>query len=466
MNFTDYDFLLFFLFVFSAYWLVQRTAWQNMLLLVAGFVFYGWAHPWYALLLGLSSAVDYFLAHGIARHRARAGGLVALSVLVNVGVLGFFKYGNFITPGLAEALQRIGWEADFLFMEVILPVGLSFYTLKKLAYILDVSRGVLEPVRDPLAFGLFVSFFPQITAGPIDRAQTLIPQIQSARVWSADHFYRAWPLIVMGFFKKIVIANTLSAAVDRVFAYQHPPHVMLLAGGLGFAVQVLADFSAYTDLARGLAHLFGFETSKNFDAPYLSLTPTEFWNRWHITLSTWLRDYIFFPLRRRLIRAGAPGWLSDALPPIVTMLVSGIWHGAGWTYVLWGGLFGILIVIYQWLGLGGAWKPSNRFHAFFAWLVMISILTILFLIFRAPSLEWLVAAWRTGAAFGTSDEITATVINLSVTLCFTLPLAVKHMLDRAFRPDSNLHVVYYVAATVVMFVYLNAAAPDFIYFRF
>jgi len=466
MNFTEYNFLLFFLIVFSAYWLIKRTAWKNLLLLVAGFVFYGWVHPWYALLLGLSIAVDYFIALGIAGDRSRSGRLTALSVLFNVGTLAFFKYGNTIAPGLEGAFRQFGWEADFALKQVILPAGLSFYTLKKLAYIIDVSRGALEPVRDPLAFALFVSFFPQITAGPIDRAQTLIPQIQAARVWKAGYFHRAWPLIVMGFFKKIVIANTLAAAVDRVFAYQHPTRFMLLVAGLTFAIQVLADFSAYTDLARGLARLLGFETSENFHAPYLSLTPTEFWNRWHITLSTWLRDYIFFPMRRALLRARAPGWMSDTLPPIITMLLSGIWHGAGWTYALWGGLFGVLIVAYQWLGMGGVWKPASRFHAFIAWLAMIFILTVLFLIFRAPSLQWLGAAWKTGAAFGTPDELTAALINLSTALCFMLPLTIKHLLDRAFRPDSNLHVIYYVAATLAMFVYLNAATPDFIYFRF
>ena len=272
----------------------------------------------------------------------------------------------------------------------------------------------------------------------------------------------------MGFFKKMVVANMLSVAVDRVFGLQQPTILMVLAAGLGFTVQILADFSAYTDLSRGVARLFGFETSENFNAPYLSLTPTEFWNRWHITLSTWLRDYIFFPLRRSLLRARVrpPQWLIDALPPLVTMLVSGIWHGAGWNFVIWGGAHGVLIVVYQWLGMGGTWKPSNWLTRSIAWLVMFFFISILFLTFRLPSLGWLTPILQTSPLVGSPDEWTAAVASLSMILCFTAPLVIKHALDRALRPDSNLHAVFYVAATVLMFVYLNSAKPDFIYFRF
>lgn len=468
MNFTEYDFLLFFILIFCAYWLLKRPAWQNMLLLGASYIFYGWAHPWYGVLLGVSTAADYFLALGIAKHRERTKWYMTLSLLLNVGVLAFFKYFNFFAADVSGLLSGLGIRADEILTQILLPAGLSFYTLKKLAYMFDVSRGTLEPVRDPIAFSLFVSFFPQINAGPIDRAQKLIPQIQSERIWNAENFYQAWPLIVMGFFKKMVIANMLSVAVDRAFGLQQPTLLMVLIAGLGYTVQVLADFSAYTDLARGVARLFGFETSENFNAPYLALTPTDFWNRWHITLSTWLRDYIFFPLRRSLLRARVrlPQWVVDAIPPLVTMLVSGIWHGAGWNFVVWGGTFGVLIVVYQRLGMGGNWKPSNWWTRGMAWLVMFSFISILFLIFRIPSLGWLTLILQTSPLIGSPDELTVAMATLSMILCFSAPLLIKHFMDRLLRPDSNLHALYYVAATVVMFVYLNSNQPDFIYFKF
>ncbi|HSQ38790.1 MAG TPA: MBOAT family O-acyltransferase, partial [Anaerolineales bacterium] len=347
MALTSYDFLLFFLVVFTLYWLVRRRQWQNMLLLAASYIFYGWVHPWYALLLGLATLADYGLALGIARHRTRTRLFLTFSLLLNLGLLGFFKYYNFFSEGLVAALTNLGLQADALLVRVLLPAGLSFYILKKLAYLLDVARGDLEPTRDLLGFSLFVAFFPQITAGPIDRAQKLLPQIQSERTWKPENFYSAWPLIVMGFFKKVVIADTIRVTVDRAFSLKEPTIALLLAASLGFTLQILADFSAYTDLARGVARLLGFETSENFRSPYLALTPTDFWNRWHITLSAWLRDYIFFPLRRGVLRARWPHWLTDIVPPLLTMFISGRWHGAGWTFVVWGLFYGVLIVIYQ-----------------------------------------------------------------------------------------------------------------------
>jgi D-alanyl-lipoteichoic acid acyltransferase DltB (MBOAT superfamily) len=469
MTFTEYDFLIFFLVFFSAYWLIKRKSWQNLLLLAASYIFYGWVHPWYALMLGLSTLVDYALALGIARNRARTKWYMALSLLFNLGVLCFFKYYNFFNEGLFQWLTSLGIQADVFIVRSLLPAGLSFYTLKKLAYMFDVSRGTLEPSRDLVGFGLFAAFFPQINAGPIDRAQKLLPQIQSERTWKADYFYNAWPLIVMGFFKKVVIADTIANyAVIPIFNLQHPTPLMLGSAALAFTVQILADFSAYTDLSRGVALLFGFETSENFNAPYQSLTPTEFWNRWHITLSTWLRDYIFFPLRRTLLRSKVqlPAWLVDALPPLVTMLVSGIWHGVGWTYVLWGGFYGVLIVLYQALGLGGSWKPSNWLTRAFAWLVMFSMIVVSFAVFRASSLQWLTGILTSGLTVGSPEQRMAAIFSLSIAIIYSLPLLLKWQMERKLPKDSFLHEVYFVAATILMLIYINSTATDFVYFQF
>jgi alginate O-acetyltransferase complex protein AlgI len=254
--------------------------------------------------------------------------------------------------------------------------------------------------------------------------------------------------------------------VDRIFSLKEPTLALLFIGSLGFALQILADFSAYTDLARAVARLFGFETSENFRSPYLSLTPTDFWNRWHITLSTWLRDYIFFPLRRALLRSRLPRFMIDALPPLVTMFVSGLWHGAGWTYVVWGLSYGVLIVIYQAIGMGGAWKPASKWTGFAAWLVMFAFIIFSFAIFRTPSLGWLGSVLTSGQWGGSADHLAVTVSTLSLMAFYAAPLIMKMLMDRRLPLDSFWHDLYYVAATVAMLAYLNSAAPDFIYFQF
>ena len=459
MVFTSYEFLLFFLIVLILYWQVKRCAWQNLLLLIASYIFYGWVHPWYALLLGLSTLADFYLAVGIERRRDRRSLFVIISLFFNLGIWVFFKSFDFFSDNLMLPIDA-NWAGIFL------HVGLSFYNLKKLAYIFDVSRGAIQPTHKLIEFALFISFFPQINAGPIDRAQRLLPQMQSTRVWSAENFHAAWPLLVMGFFKKLVIADTVRTAIDPVFMLKEPSILLLLAASLGFMLQIFADFSAYTDLSRAIARLFGFDTPENFRSPYLAITPTDFWNRWHISLSSWLRDYVFFPLRRTLLRANAPAWLTDALPALVTMLTSGIWHGADWTYVVWGGFFGILIVIYQLLGLGGAWNPSSRPKRFLAWLIMFVLLVFSFMIFRAPSLGWLANIFLKGSFIGPTDQALAALISFSIIAFYAMPLMIKAIMDRFIHPSSILFDLYYVLATIAMLAYLNVSAPDFVYFRF
>jgi D-alanyl-lipoteichoic acid acyltransferase DltB (MBOAT superfamily) len=468
MSFTTLTFWLFFAVTLALYWLVRERGWQNLLLLVASYIFYGWVDAWLAVMLGVSTLVDFFLARQMGtRERPEARRpFVLASLALNLGVLAFFKYYNFFSADLARVANVLGIQNDFLLTTVLLPAGLSFYTLKKLAYMIDVSRGTLQPSRSLSDFALYVSFFPQIVAGPIDRPQTLMPQIEAQRTWKAAFFYSAWHLILMGLFKKLVIANSAGAITERVFNLQEPTLLLAVAGALGFTLQILADFSAYTDLSRGVAYLLGFETSENFRSPYLSLTPTEFWNRWHITLSFWLRDYVFFPLRRFLLRQQRlPTWTVQAIPPLVTMLVSGIWHGAGWTYFLWGGMYGILIVIYQSLGMGGSWRPANRMQTLLAWFVMFSFIVFGWMLFAAPSLEWLGKAFS-GPVVGTLQQQAVALVTLSITIIYSIPLIVKMLLDRASREDSLVRGLYYAGATAMLFVYVNSATPDFIYFQF
>jgi D-alanyl-lipoteichoic acid acyltransferase DltB (MBOAT superfamily) len=453
VSFTSVEFLIFFAAVFALYWLARERRWQNALLLVASYVFYGWVHPWYAVMLGAATLADYFIARGMLAHPERKRGLLWLSLLLNLGVLAFFKYYNFFSPSL---LARI-----------ILPAGLSFYTLKKLGYILDVSKGTLKPTHSLLDFALYVAFFPQIVAGPIERPQKLIPQLEATRVWKWDNFSEAWPLIVMGLFKKIVIADSVKVIVDQIFSLNQPGGFLLLAASLGFTLQILADFSAYIDIARGIAKLLGFETSENFNKPYLSLSPTDFWNRWHITLSTWLRDYVFFPTRRALMRARIrlPDGLIQIIPPLLTMFISGLWHGAGWTFIVWGLYYGVLISAYQLIGLRGDWKPKSAWGTGLAWLVMFGFIVFGWTIFRAPSLAWLgQSMFQTPFIKGQAD-LTVGLIALSMTFFYSLPLLIKWGLDRLPK-DSWLMAAYFALATAAIIIFINSASPDFIYFQF
>ena len=465
MSFDSLAFLGFFLVVFILYWLVPRQGIQNLLLLVASYVFYGWIHPWYAILLGFSTVADYLLTHGIKRVPSHHRLFTWTSIILNVGMLAFFKYYNFFNASFARFVSSFGVHPDLFLVDIALPLGLSFYTLKKLAYVLDVSRGVLEPTNDFIAFALFISFFPQLASGPIDRAQKLLPQFQQVRKWSAENFYSAWPMLVMGFFKKIVVADTMKIIVDRVFGLQEPTKLLVFSAGIGFALQILADFSAYTDLSRGFAILLGIQTSENFNRPYLSLNPTEFWNRWHITLSLWLRDYIFFPIRRALLKRRVPEWISQSVPPLVTMLVSGMWHGAGWTFVLWGLYYGVLIVLYQSIGLHGDWKPSSPIKIFLAWLVMFMLIVFGWIIFRASSIDWLWNVFVHGAWLGGRADLVITLITFSLTLFYAAPLALGYFLKGL--PKNHLAVsMYYALLTLGIIIFISSTSSDFIYFQF
>jgi D-alanyl-lipoteichoic acid acyltransferase DltB (MBOAT superfamily) len=270
--------------------LIKKTALQNIVLLVGGIVFYGWIHPWYVILLVVSITIDYFISLVLIRYETKRKLWLAISLVANIGTLAFFKYFNFFIGNVSSILNNSGLHVEPLVLNILLPAGISFFTLKKLSYIIDLSRKTVQPVSSFIDFALYVSFFPQVLAGPIDRARVLMPQIQMPRRWSWDYFQEAWPLLVMGLLKKIVVADNVQVIADQIFGIKSPSKLLLIAGMLAFTVQILADFSAYTDLSRGIAFLLGFETSENFKSPYLSLSPTDFWNRWHITLSTWLRD--------------------------------------------------------------------------------------------------------------------------------------------------------------------------------
>ncbi|NPV57351.1 MAG: MBOAT family protein [Anaerolineae bacterium] len=468
MSFTSLTFILFFIVTSVAHWLIRSRRWQNLLLLAASYVFVGYSSLEAVAILAAGTAVDALATGGMVSRPQNKKALLWVSLATNLGMLLVFKYFNFFAANVTGMLAGLGLETNTLTLKMALPLGISFYTLKKIAYVVVVYRGTLTPDGGWIDFALYVAFFPQFAAGPIDRPNHLLAQFSRTRTWHWENFFDAWQLLVTGVFKKLVIADTVANVVERIFLLEAPSIALLLVGGLGFTLQVLADFSAYTDLSRGVARLLGIESSPNFNAPYLAVSPSDFWNRWHMTLTAWLKEHIFFPLRRALARRelGRWRWLAWALPPLVTMLASGFWHGTGWTYILWGLYYGVLIVIYHALGL-----QPERWSAFtpkraLAWVVMFGLTVFGWLIFRAPSLKWLGdiltgSPWLYGRA-----DLVACLSSLSVIGVYALPLLVYHLLDRWQFSHAWLRPLVHAASAALTIIYLNAAPQDFIYFQF
>jgi alginate O-acetyltransferase complex protein AlgI len=334
--FNSPEYLLFLPLLMGIYWLSDNRRFQNALLLVGSYVFYGWWDWRFLGLIFLSSLVDYSIGLGFSRAltKTQRKALLALSLVVNLGMLGFFKYYNFFVGELSELLFSLGLGMNFSTLSIILPVGISFYTFQTLSYTIDVYKNRIEHCRDPIAFFAFVSFFPQLVAGPIERANNLVPQFLRERKFELDEGIKGLKQILWGLFKKVVIADSCAGHVDSIFANSDQlPGSVLLLGAIYFAFQIYGDFSGYSDIAIGSARLFGFRLMRNFAYPYFARDIAEFWRKWHISLSTWFRDYVYIPL------GGSRVSRSIAIRNIfVIFLVSGIWHGANWTFLVWGGL--------------------------------------------------------------------------------------------------------------------------------
>ncbi len=338
MLFNSIEFILFLPAVFLLYWFVfqRNLRAQNFFLLVASYVFYGWWDWRFLSLIALSSFADYFIGLRMAAEEdeRKRKWLLYASLAVNLGILGFFKYFNFFVDNFVAAFATVGVELHPRTLNIILPVGISFYTFQTLSYSIDIYRRKLEPTRDVIAFFAFVSFFPQLVAGPIERAKNLLPQFFKPRTFRYEQAADGMRQILWGAFKKVVIADNCAMYVDDIFAnYQHLPAGSLVLGTVLFAFQIYGDFSGYSDIAIGTARLFGFQLMRNFAYPYFSRDIAEFWRRWHISLSTWFRDYLYIPLGG----SRGPDWMK-VRNVFAIFLISGFWHGANWTFIVWGAI--------------------------------------------------------------------------------------------------------------------------------
>ncbi|MEM9544525.1 MAG: MBOAT family O-acyltransferase [Bacteroidota bacterium] len=337
MLFNSIDFIVFLPIVFVLYWMVKSNLKvQNFLVLTASYIFYGWWDWRFLSLIFFSTIVDYFVGLSLNRQdNLRKRRLLLLtSIVVNIGFLGFFKYYNFFLENFATAFTFFGGTIDAERLEIILPVGISFYTFQTMSYTIDVYRKKLEPTKDFIAFASFVSFFPQLVAGPIVRAKQLLPQFYIQRTFVYTKAADGLRQILWGIFKKVVIADNCAEYVNYIF--DRPEKFdgsTLLLGGVLFAFQIYGDFSGYSDIAIGTSRLFGIDLPKNFAFPYFSRDIAEFWRRWHISLSTWFRDYVYIPLGGSRVRIG-----KQIRNVFIIFLVSGFWHGANWTFIIWGAL--------------------------------------------------------------------------------------------------------------------------------
>jgi D-alanyl-lipoteichoic acid acyltransferase DltB (MBOAT superfamily) len=477
MAFNSIAFALFLPIVFLLYWIFSKKLFaQNFFLLVASYFFYAWWDYRFLALLFFSSLLNFLLGIGMdaEQSQSRRKLLMFASLLVNIGTLIVFKYMGFFVESFATFLNVFGLRANALTLNLILPLGISYYTFQMLGYTIDVYRKQFPATRDLLSFLIFTGFFPKLVAGPIERASNLLPQIQREREFKTAQAKDGARQMLWGFFKKVVIADNLAAPVDYIFThYASMSGATLLAGAFFFAIQIYCDFSGYSDMAIGTGHLFGIDLMRNFAYPYFSRDIGEFWRRWHISLSTWFRDYVFFPL----------GWLRrgkllGVRNVIITFTLSGLWHGANWTFISWGFLNGLYFVPQIIKGgqkrqsaivaQGKLWPSLNELRQMLA---TFSIVMLAWVFFRAGSLSHAFAYIMRALLHPLSGVVTEIHFALLMVVCFALLLVEwfqrnkAHALDIAHLPIALRWLAYYTIAALIFWYGVTGNVP-FIYVKF
>ena len=468
MLFTSIEFLVFLPVVFALYWLLNRhTRWQNLLVVVASYVFYGWWDWRFLLLIAFTSACSYFSGLIINNGRWRKAALWG-NIIINLGILGLFKYYDFFATELATLL---GLPPSTLILDLILPVGISFYTFQALSYSIDVYRNKLEPTRDIIAFFAYVSFFPQLVAGPIERATNLLPQFHKHREFDYSMAVDGVRQMLWGFFKKVVIADNCAIYVDDIWGnIAGQSSVNLAVAAALFSVQIYCDFSGYSDIAIGTAKLFDIRLMRNFNVPYFSRDIAEFWRRWHISLTTWFRDYVYIPLGGSRVNK-----VKIIRNTFIIFLVSGLWHGANWTFLAWGAFHALLFLP---LILMGKNRKHTDIVATDHWLPTIKELGQMLLTFILAALGWILFRSQSiGEAFEffaglSSNGLAGTSLPLR-TLTFVILLLLiewvqrkrEHGLDMSGVRNGVVRYAFYIATLAMIFVF-GVFNETFIYFQF
>jgi D-alanyl-lipoteichoic acid acyltransferase DltB (MBOAT superfamily) len=473
MLFNSWTFFVFFISVLALYYALPSHKKQNLLLLAASYVFYG-AWNWrFLFLIFISTTVDYLV--GLRLEKTSREGprrtLLAISVTVNLGILGFFKYFNFFIDSAASMLSWVGLNPNWPLLEVVLPVGISFYTFQTMSYAVDVYRGQMKAVRSFPDYALYIAFFPQLVAGPIERASRMLPQFQRKRATSSSQVVSGLWLTLWGLFKKAVVADNLAVIVNGVFSD------VSRADGAGtalavyaFAFQIYCDFSGYSDIARGVAKLLGFELRLNFNLPYIAKNPKEFWSRWHISLSTWLRDYLYISLG-----GNRKGKLKTYRNLMITMLLGGLWHGAAWHFILWGAYHGVLLVAHRAIRArrSAETPPRERGPLFRALsvLLMFHLACVGWILFRVESIGDvpLILANLAGGWALTQEVLRHLFIfSFTVSVLVFIEIWLRNADDPRERPlwRAAAGPVAVGGLLVLLVVFASPGGQDFIYFQF
>jgi alginate O-acetyltransferase complex protein AlgI len=470
--FNSVDFLVFLAIVYSLY-LVLPHRWQNWMLLIASYVFYGWWDWRFLGIIAFTTILDYAVSLKIVSSTSERSKKIFLSISVvcNLAMLGVFKYFNFFVGSFIHLSNQLGLHLDWVPLHIILPVGISFYTFQSISYSVDVFRGNIAPPRRFLDYALFVAFFPQMVAGPIQRATFFLPQVVLPRKVELNEVCRGAFLILYGLFKKTVIADGLATSVNGVFnSSSGNSRLDVLVATYLFVLQIYCDFSGYTDIARGVAKLMGFELSKNFKTPFYAASPSEYWTRWHISLSSWVKDYVYLPLALHYLRRD-DGKLNEYKPHLYSMVLMGLWHGAAWTFILWGLYHGTMLVAWD------VFRLPRSFRKVFIRPVRIlfyfQITALSLLIFRANSVhqlgDFLHLLFWGGSEPDRLDIFKpplSTLIGIPLFLVFDF-LAFHHSSDLFYRkwPAAARGSLVAILFILVLMGWSNAPA-EFIYFQF
>lgn len=469
MVFNSVSFLIFFALFFHLYWWINNKGsvkWRNIYLIIASYIFYGWWDWRFLGLIAISSLADYIIGIKISTAQSRhlRKSLLIASISINLGILGFFKYFNFFIESLAILFNNLNIPFHAGTLEIILPVGISFYTFQTMSYTIDIYRGQLKPTKSWTQFFAFVSFFPQLVAGPIERAAHLLPQFYNRKTFSPSLAAAGLRLALWGFFKKIVIADNLAPIVEQIFANPEGHSGLgILVGAMAFAFQIYCDFSGYSDIAIGLGKTMGFDLLTNFNKPYFSKSFTEFWQRWHISLSTWFRDYVYIPLGGNRVSK-----TRNNLNLMITFVVSGLWHGANFTFIIWGFLHGAMLILEKRI------KALRHIPA----LIVFLITSLFWIPFRANSVEHLKQLISQLFTFTAKNQWNTLLVfpnskMFALTITFVLFLIAERQMSnlnfseslRKFNTPIRISTYAILVICILMLGNFDVK-PNFIYFQF
>lgn len=468
MFFDTPIYFIFLLAIVSAYWTLRHRG-QNILLLAGSYFFYGWWDWRFLALMAGSTLADFLFAKHISSSTSASKRKLALglSIGLNLAFLGYFKYFNFFADSLHTLLSSLGFEVSQRVLEIILPPGISFYTFQAIAYMVDVYSGRIRPSNNLIEYALFISFFPHLIAGPIQRPDHLLPQVEQPRRLDATQFSNGLMLILTGLFRKCVIADQCALIANAAFSGTlGPTNIGTVAlGAYAFAWQIYGDFSGYSNIARGSAQLFGFHFMVNFKQPYLSTSIRDFWRRWHISLSSWLRDYLYVPLGGN--RHGEQKTYRNLF---LTMLIGGLWHGANWTFVLWGALHGAWLAVERFFDFDSDRVQHGIAKQWFKRFIIFHLVCLAWVFFRAPTMGAAASFLGGLTTWNISENFYPLFLMLSV---FSIPMFGLDLLENRrseeFLTEKSSTVIQVVFGAVLLFAVVLFSANSsaaFIYFQF